>query len=547
MRITRHGRNAQDYKMTAKAGKDDNVLTRSLRVDSQEWPRKSASTAFFGLLRGRVGWLVVAAAMYVVLNIVVAPAGFYPIHQDDYVVLGSGLERVTFFSERPVSNNIAFLLGYLGSVASYAVLNLLTVLVPVLVLWFVSVFLQVRVKWPAAVLCFAIVFGDASAFEHGKYLGLISNLCSHFFGTCSLLLLLWAARGGDRSRAAWAGSAFLLSAFSKEDFLLPVAIMAAVLLLEQARAKGLLHPGTRRAGGALLMVGLLIGAAVAYNLLRSSPFLAGMSGPPVSSAAAYAVDTNPLHLVSSFWRLTATYVPLASIAALIGLAAAWALAPSRRLRLACLALMTCSLVLPYALIPNNSPGYRAFAWLPWLAATAAIGIQLVSDRVTARSGWSKIMAGVLVLALSATAVYFLWRPRMVIAGWYGQVQAMNSRMGRSLVTHRAAILAAPQVAVIGMEGLSPWSNNNGEYLSRRLGFRGVWVVFVNGNSDRFHLDPPGFQPADLPPADRITVQPLSRLCEWPDIPALTYDGQGTGVLGTTASACASMRGANAPR
>lgn len=428
----------------------------------------------------------------------------------------------------------------MGSVACYAALNALTVVVPLLVLWFVSVFLRVRVKWPAVVFCFAMVFADASAFELGKYLGLLSNLCSHFFGTCSLLLFLRAATG-ERSSLKWAGLAFFffprsvrkISCFRLESWLRYCSSSRSALTPREL--------GTMFAGRALLIVGLVVGAAVTYNLLRSSPFLAGVSGAPVSSGAAYAVDANPAHLAGIFYRLTATYLPLA----ICGFAFAWVLAPAQRLRLAGLAVMIGSLVLPYALIPNHSPGYRAFAWLPWLAAMAAIGVQLVNDRICARNWRFGVLGGACALVLSAASVYWLWQPRMIIAGWYGQVQAMNSRVGRSLVLNRATILAAPQVAVIGVEGLSPWSNNNGEYLKRRLGFKGVWVVFVNANSSLFQLDPPGLRAEELPPTDRISVQPLSKLCEWPDIPALTYDSNGTGVLGSTAASCKSMRNRNA--
>ena len=139
------------------------------------------------------GMLLLAAAIYVLINVVLAPGGLYPVHQDDYHVLGAGFDRLRLLVagtvERPVSANLAYAMGGLGAGFAFAVLNALTVLVAVGALALLSRLLGVQLRWYAVMLFAVIAFNDVSAYEHGKYLGLITNLTSHGFGIGALLLM----------------------------------------------------------------------------------------------------------------------------------------------------------------------------------------------------------------------------------------------------------------------------------------------------------------------------------------------------------------------
>lgn len=59
--------------MRGNAAKFDSGITGGMGADAVQISRNSA---FFGRLRNPLVWLLVAAVLYVVLNVVVAPAGF---------------------------------------------------------------------------------------------------------------------------------------------------------------------------------------------------------------------------------------------------------------------------------------------------------------------------------------------------------------------------------------------------------------------------------------------------------------------------------------
>ncbi len=104
----------------------------------------------------------------------------------------------------------------------------------------------------------------------------------------------------------------------------------------------------------------------------------------------------------------------------------------------------------------------------------------------------------------------------------------------------AGIVAGMVFVIMEMgviEGLSPWSNNNGEYLQRRLGFDGSWIVFVEQDSSMYAVEPTN-PPRVIPAGDRVFIQPLSQLCRWSGLNVLAFDKRGEDVLRSVDALCA---------
>ncbi len=490
------------------------------------------------LLETQGGALLLAAVLYVLLNLVLAPGGLYPVHQDDYHVLGAGFDQMRLLVERPVSNNLAYVMGGLGAGFAFLLLNTLTVLAAAGALAFLSRLLSVQLRWYAVVLFAVIAFNDPSAYEHGKYLGLISNLTSHCFGIAALLLLLKAAEARSIGWAITALATFALSAFSKEDFLLPPLLLAAFLL-----AKGVMRAPRVQGRGVFVRI-LLLGGTITvaalslwFNLALETPFLAGLAGG-AGGQAHYAVGLAPVVLAKSLMKLTVGYIPVALALGLAGGVSALVLLPPRRAEILLVGVIIFALVLPYAAIPNNSPQYRVFAWLPWLAGMAAIGTQLLADRLQRKTVMLPWIAPLAVLIGAIALFVTLRQPRMMVAGWYEEVQGANARMGATLGRNREAIVGLTQIGVVGIDGLSPWSNNNGEYLQRRLGFAGSWIVFVEKDSPMFAVEPSNpIDPRVVPMGDHVFVQPLSQLCRWTGLRVLAFDKRGEGAWRTSDELC----------
>lgn len=494
----------------------------------------------------RSSGLLLLAAAYVLINVWLAPGGFVPVHQDDYHVLGAGFDRMRFMVERPVSSNLAYAMGGLGAGVAFAVLNTMTVLVAFGALAFLARLFSLRIRWYAMLVFAAIAFNDPSAYEHGRYLGLVTNLTSHAFGLATLWLLLESARARSFRWGAAALGAFALSALAKEDFLLPPLLLAAFLWFQGVTKV----PGVRGSDLAVrvfLLAGILavIVLSLWFNLSLGTPFLAGLTDG-VGEQAHYAVGMGPGVLVASLAKLTVGYVPVALTMGAAGMAVAWVLLPGHRREIVLVVAIVLGLILPYALLPNNSPQYRVFAWLPWLAGSAAIGCQLLVERLPAGPAPLRGRAELLVLIAAASLLWGMREPRLMVARWYAEVQGVNARFAATIDRHRETIIRRSRMGIVGIEGLSPWSNNNGEYVRRRTGYGGAWIVFVKGDSPMYAMEPanPG-DPRAVPREDHVFVQPLGALCHWTGLDVLVFDEKGNGVLRKAGDLCAGMPGAGA--
>jgi hypothetical protein len=469
-----------------------------------------------------------AVIAYWMLDFVFTSNPLSPVHQDDYAVLGADLRDLRFWMERPVSTNLAYLMGQGGPAVAFGVLNLLTAVVPALVLGFVFSLLQLRLTLPLAIAFGVAVFGHTAAYEHGKYLGLITNLTSHFFGTLSLVLLVSAWRRPRVGVAVAAVLSFALSVFAKEDFLLPPLLLLLFMGAEiwwprsGSAADAGTAPGRRRwwlAVSACFALAAL--ASVAFSWLVKNPFL-GAGG---STAAPYAVNLTPASLLSSFQQLTLGYAYWQSIGGAAALLALFVFWRRRRREVLLLAAITFTLVLPYAVIPNRIIEYRVFAWLPWLVAPLVAMVAVVLASRPPAGIWRQALAmpALALFALPWLIAYEDQARREMVAGWYGSAQRMNENIIRTLVAQQAILNREPVVGIVGVQGLSPWSNTDGNYLQRKLGFANRWVVFV---------DKPGSFNAvrDADPSAYVRVSLRDKLCANQDMLLVHFTEDGTGSL-----------------
>jgi hypothetical protein len=489
------------------------------------------------------GQFLLLAAVYVLINFILTRHSLSPVHQDDYLALGYGYEDMRWLMSRPVSTNFIYLMGALGPAVAYPMLALMTLAVPFLVLRFLQKFFDVRFGWAAVLLFGAVAFSHMSALEHTKFLGLFTNLTSHLFGLFALLLILDAWRGRDLAKAALAVASYATSAFAKEDFLLPPLILLALLAFEEMRATRATRAGFPLSRWSLafgIAVGLAAFSAVAFNFfLSNNPFVSGVAAA-APATDPYAVQMGPAALAKSFYKLTFGFVPVPSVLVLAGLAAAWRARPAARLRLLALAAILVALILPYALIPNNMPDYRAFSWLSWFGGTAALAILWVSERTLgARAGLLKAATIVIPVVLAVGVFQQAYPQRSAVAGWYRAQQGANETMLASLRAHRSLIAREEVVGIVGVDVSSPWANTDAQFLHRKLYFDNKWIVFVDKDSIFFQIDPiVDGQVTSAHHKKFITVQQTERLCTMPELLVLVFDAAGNGTPMRAAEWCA---------
>lgn len=478
--------------------------------------------------------LPLLAAVYVLFCYVLTWNRPFPMHPDDFMVLGGRLADLGLFWKRPVLANVVFLMGASGQLAAYVFLNVMAVLAPWLALRLLERVFSLRLSLVATALFAVLVFSHMTAFEHGKYLGLISNLLSHSLGL-GAMLLAWRAWTTRAHWAWWVGGAlYLLSVFTKEDFVLPPLVLLAALWLG-LRGDGLLLRRWRAEPGrvvATIAFGLLGVGSMAWNAFDANPFVAALFVEKPTDYS-YAVDLRPTALARHAWMLLWGYVPLASAGALLAWTWLWWRHPVLRRALAFFAVCSACLVLPYALIPNNMPSYRAYAWLPWFAALVAIAMQAWAPATSSRRGAGVWMAACALLALGTALAYDPARRQM--AQEYTTGEKPMREMVAALERVRPDIAGADTVALVGLDGRSPWCSQDALYVNAAMGFEQKWLVIADAESQCYRNLPPD---ARRKRGIRVHVAPPARLCEQPDLPVLQFAADGTAVLRRASELCA---------
>jgi hypothetical protein len=489
------------------------------------------------------GWLLLVLALaYLVFAFVLTPNRPFPFYPDDFSFLAGTLGDMGWNWKRPVSTNIIFLVAACGQVASYAVLAASTVAVAWLALLLLRDVFAVGVGAVPAAACGVVLFSHVGAFEHGKYLGLMTNLVSHGFGLASLLLLWRGWRGARLPYCLAAALAYLASAFAKEDFLLPPLLLIVLLWSMDGTggspatpARGRLSMRARVAVSALFVAAMA--GSLAWSAHDRNPFVAGLFSPG-SSSASYAVELAPAALARAFATLFAGYTGLLSVLSACACAALW-LAPALRVRILWFVATVVALALPYAVIPNNMPAYRAYAWLPWMAGIIAIGLAYWQS---ASSGASRLrralpLAAAMLVALPVAMAHR--DARLELAHRYAAGEAVNRRMLDLLERHRERLAVEPAVGLHGLDGPSPWCGNGTLYLHRKRAYDQRWIVFAPAPTPCYQNPGAAVKARhDL----RLSVAAPADACTMPEMPVLAFEPDGSGRLASAREICEAAGG-----
>ncbi|MDQ3160202.1 MAG: hypothetical protein M3Q51_04160 [Pseudomonadota bacterium] len=495
--------------------------------------------------------LAVLAALYALINFVMSANTLGPLHQDDYLALGWAGFDLLWPWPRPVSSNIIVLAGSVGPWFSYALLTTLAIVVPLLTLRFFERLFALRTSLAMLVVFGMLVYSHPSAFEQGKLLGVFTNHSSHFFGMLALLWIWDAWTRGGRWRACLALLAIALSILAKEDFVAPPLLLVAYLWWRDWRSPaGATTAGenmtarlpTRWRNGLVLAVCLVVAASLTYALaLADNPFVAGLMGGTASNAS-YAVGLTPTALLDAFRRLTLEY---AFWVASLG-AAAWVtgllVLKGRRRELLLVAAITGSLMLPYAMLPNNMPAFRVYSWLAWLSGLVIVVLPLLAKRASSAGPrltprMASAATAIVGLALGSAVVLKHRAERAGIVEWYRTTQAIQRNMLDTLIHQRALLADHPNIGISGIQGLSPWSQTNAEYLRNRMGLDNRWIIFVEQDSMFFQIDPAVVDENSLPGKSHVGARQIGQSCKTPDLPVLQFDAAGHGRVTTAREIC----------
>lgn len=513
--------------------------------------------------RHGIGAYLLIALVYVVINYALTDNHPFPFVPDDFFVLGVGPQDMTWLWKRPVSTNLVMLIAPLGMVGAYVVLNAMAIGVAWVVLMLLGQVFQTRLHAVVLAMFAVMAFSHVSAFEHGKYLGLITNLISHSFGLLCLLLLWRGWRTGRLWPCLLALGFYGLSVLSKEDFVLPPWLLVALLaLLDRQRGEGLgaerfeAGDAATRAASArlstrrrwsLAIAFVAVGAgSLAWAAFDRNPYVSGLFSP-ATSAPSYAVDLGPMALLQATWTLLGGFAPLATGLAALACIVLWSIVPAWRLRVAWVVATIGALVLPYALIPGNMPPFRAYAWVPWLFAMVALCLQVVGSQLSTRLGLrlpARRVLGALGIAFVLLVAWGQQSARVSTARDYASGEDINRRMLALLAANRDVLSGQPIVGLHGLGGTSPWCGRGPLFVQRRLGYAQHWIVFAPAESSCYSNSAPGARRVNL-------VLPLefaadTTLCARGDLPVLDFKPDGNGRL-TTASELCRTRAVATPR
>jgi hypothetical protein len=468
--------------------------------------------------RGAIVTAIVAAVFLLIVYGLVPQRPFlgFPFHHDDYNLQGMP-QRPPLNAVRPVCFWVAYGLSRLaGGAGFYLAQNVFTLLYPLLVLWFLSVFCG-RTITPLRAAAFAVIaFCTTAPFWSCKY-SITSNHASGLFGVGAMLVLHHAQLNRRWDWLAGGTILFVLSVFAKEDFALAVLLLGFYHVVD---------PRFRRPV-ALVQFALLLAVCAAVwaygHWIAPNPFTNSDSDP----TAHYFVNLAPSSVFRLLLRYLAFALPSLPLQIVAGAAAVGGVFTARRLEFATVTAITLALVAPYTVLPNHVFDFYTINWSPWLA-----GLIVVVPPPLGLTGWRpesplrRTAAVVQVAAVGIGLVVVLWQtqePRVAVGTWIQNQQQHNQHMVKQLVRNRNQFAGQPTVGVVGVKGFSPWLINSGWYLAR-LGFTQRWVVFVHLDEALYNTQ---MEPDHtLPPGKLIYVQPLAALRDYPDLPCLCFDDSG---------------------
>ena len=488
--------------------------------------------------------LLCFSLFYLGVNFMFTPNNFFPVHQDDYILLGRGFSDLALFIERPITLNMVYLAAAGGIFAPYALVSVLVVIYPLLVIIFTERLIGARLNWPLYALFAAITFAHFSAFENGTYLGSVVGI-SGVLGTLTLILMHMGFTGAGKKYIYCSLVAYFMTCFAREDFLLPPFILLLYFYIKTIQIprdrRQIEHPivNVREIyfyGGIMLIVALF---SILFSIKVGSRF-ENLFFARSDVIDPYAVKLSFISLVGSFELLSFEYIKYPTILAILGVATIFAINSGTRLELLAFIFIVISIMMPYAMIPNNLPSYRVVSWLPWFVVVGCIALQRLDLKLQAYiDPRFRFIGTIVILAAGYLAVQEYDSDRQIIAGWYVNQREINKNIYDTLDQNRDQIKFEKIVAIRGVEKLSPWSNTDAQFLKNKMGFQNMWLVLVPGSSAFNTINYLG-SVNDFLISDKrrnVLVARFAALCEYSNILVIDFDQRGVGKLSRITRNC----------
>jgi hypothetical protein len=413
---------------------------------------------------------------YIIIMFVMLPSNrffAYPVHYDDYNVFA----RTLSLQIRPVSVLLVDGLSYLGERSFFFYVDVMTIVDAYLVLVFVSIFLRKKIAATRTIIFSLALLSLPAYIDADKQTAGFISITSAFFGLLTLLAMCAFFEGGKRWLIIVASVSYALSVFCKEDYILPVLVLALYYAVYTWP-----HPAMRR--WSVTVVGSFVSIILAYEYYSQkifpSPFISTSNLP----SHPYYINTSLRSLWNTFGQYFRLTFPSLIIAIVVVSALLYAIFLDRRPRVYVLLLLAGSVIAPYCVLPNHIFALYCINWAPWiLAVVVCLELPANISNLTRRfSQWRRRgyvgAQSVVALAFALVPIFQLQDARATEAHYYLTASSYNHAIIQSLFSIKDDINSAKLVGIRGVRGFNPFmTGGNITYLSQH-GLRSHWVLFL---------------------------------------------------------------------
>ena len=403
-----------------------------------------------------------------------------PVHHDDYTNLSYFISDIYETSNyiRPISTFLIYSMSYLSN-DGYLSLQYLTLCLYILfVIYFLARLIGAKINFFVTIMISMLISTLPNLVEYHFYTGLMTNLFSGLFGM--MALLVWQKfKGSDHNGLVV--TLLLLSAFSKEDFILPfiVYVFFSYFVESEIEDKDTKFKVHLKAGVTAIVILLL---SMTYNSLMGSAFIS-------SDTDAYKISLNILDIMTGyqFYLMRDEHFLLMTVIYLTSSILYSILSTNRKksiLHVVIISISILSLIGPYSLLSNHLAPYYSFMWFVWISIASCLFVFKICERL---AGEIKYIYPLVFIGLIIFYFHFkFYQSRQSIISWYENQQSITLNV---LNTIKSFFILHPEVEnvyIIDPPSLSPWSHSSGQYLERKLGLINHWTVLVD-KSDPFYI------------------------------------------------------------
>jgi len=458
---------------------------------------------------------IVLFSSYFIVDILFLPHNHFigfPIYMDDYKAFAYTFQSISWAHPRPIMFLIAPLFASLGITGIYFTMIFGDILICTLTLYFIEKFLNAPLKvfW---ILCYGIVlFSFPFILDVSKFLGLLINITSSFFGIVSLILLLAALREHKIKFYILSGLFYCLTLYTKEDFILPNFVLLTYLMFFES------HDKNHRKSLVLFTCFSLIAviSLFAYNKYVAHSVFTGMG----SNEPPYFVNTHVSSILLTTWNYLTShpYLSLLFTSAISIFIALIALSSSTKqfslLTLTTLLIIVLTLIAPYSVLPNHFCYFYIFNWLSFETAFIFYGISILIHK------FKRLYQHLTFFIFSLLFMVISYPHRESSALMYEKAQTLNRNIIHSLNLHYKELNKEKLIGVTGpgVQSFSPWAICQGEYLQFVLNLTPHWILFIDNPSIETQTQ---FNPAFV-----VNTLNSQKIKEFSNIKLLYFDATG---------------------